>query len=54
MFKISDTYSLKDIYDFQLSFQTPYFFNVDFEIWKNSCSSFANYWHFVGDCNGRN
>lgn len=36
MFKISDTYSLKDIYDFQLSFQTPYFFNVDFEIWKNS------------------
>ncbi len=36
MLKITDTYILKDIYDFQLSFQTPYFFEVDFESWKKS------------------
>lgn len=36
MLKISDSYNLNDIYNFQLSFQSPYFFNVDFEIWKNS------------------
>ena len=36
MLKIADTFSLKDIYDFQLSFQTPYFFKVDFENWKKS------------------
>ena len=36
MLKITDTYNLYDIYSFQLSFQTPYFFNVDFEAWKKS------------------
>ncbi len=36
MLKITDTYNLRDIYDFQLSFQTPYFFKVDFETWKKS------------------
>ncbi len=36
MLKITDTYNLKDIYDFQLSFKTPYFFVVDFEDWKKS------------------
>lgn len=36
MLKITDTYNLKDIYDFQLSFKTPYFFDVDFEDWKKS------------------
>lgn len=36
MLKITKTYNLKDIYDFQMSFQTPYFFNVDFENWKKS------------------
>ncbi len=36
MLKIADTFSLKDIYDFQLNFQTPYFFKVDFENWKKS------------------
>ncbi len=36
MLKIIDTYNLKDIYNFQLSFKTPYFFDVDFEEWKKS------------------
>ena len=36
MLKITDTYNLNDIYNFQLSFQTPYFFYVDFEDWKKS------------------
>ncbi len=36
MLKITDTYDLKDIYDFQLGFKTPYFFDVDFEDWKKS------------------
>ena len=36
MLKITDTYNLKDIYDFQLSFKTPYFFDVEFEDWKKS------------------
>ncbi len=36
MLKITDTYNLKDIYDFQLSFKTPCFFEVDFEDWKKS------------------
>ena len=36
MLKITDTYNLYDIYSLQLSFQTPYFFNVDFEAWKKS------------------
>lgn len=36
MLKITDTYNLNDIYEFQFSFQTPYFFKVDFEIWKKS------------------
>lgn len=34
MLKITDTYNLNDIYNFQLSFHTPYFFNVAFESWK--------------------
>lgn len=36
MLIISDAYDLKRIYDFQLSFQTPYFFQTDFEDWKKS------------------
>ena len=36
MLKINDTYNLKDIYDFQLSFKTPYFFSVGFDTWKKS------------------
>ena len=36
MLKITDTYILKDIYDFQLSFKTPYFFDVSFDTWKKS------------------
>ena len=36
MLKIIDTYNLKDIYDFQLSFKTPYFFDVSFDTWKKS------------------
>lgn len=39
MLRIKDTFSLNDIYDFQLSFQTPYFFKADFEDWKNSFES---------------
>ena len=36
MLKITDNLNLNAIYDFQLSFATPYFYNVDFESWKNS------------------
>ncbi|MBQ9742107.1 MAG: hypothetical protein IJV88_00330 [Ruminococcus sp.] len=36
MLKITDTYNLKDIYDFQLGFKTPYFFDVESEDWKKS------------------
>ena len=36
MLKITDNFNLKDIYDFQLSFNTPYFFEVSFEDWKKS------------------
>ena len=36
MLKITDTYSLNDIYKFHLSFKSPYFFDVDFEAWKES------------------
>ena len=36
MLKITDKVDLKDIYDFQLSFKTPYFFSVSFEEWKKS------------------
>ncbi len=36
MLKITDDYNLKYIYDFQLSFDTPYFFEVDFESWIKS------------------
>ncbi len=36
MLKITDTYILKDIYDFQFSFKTPYFFDVSFDTWKKS------------------
>lgn len=36
MLRIKDALNLKEIYDFQLSFGTPYFFDVDFEDWKNS------------------
>lgn len=39
MLKITDTFNLNAIYDFQLSFETPYFFNVDFEVWKKSFES---------------
>lgn len=36
MLRITDKFILKDIYDFQLSFQSPYFYNVDFDDWKQS------------------
>ena len=39
MLKITDEFDLKDIYDFQNSFKTPYFFEVDFEDWKKSFES---------------
>lgn len=36
MLKITDIYNLKDIYKFHFSFQTPYFFEVDYDVWKKS------------------
>ena len=36
MLRLTDKFDLKDIYDFQLRFNTPYFFEVDFEDWKKS------------------
>lgn len=36
MVKITEVYNLKDIYDFQLSFATPYFFRVDFDAYEKS------------------
>ncbi len=36
MLKVTDSLNLKDIYNFQLSFDTPYFFEVDFDNWKQS------------------
>ena len=36
MLKITDSFNLKDIYDLQLSFETPYFFDVNFDTWKKS------------------
>ena len=39
MLKISEKINLKDIYDLQLSFQTPYFFETSFEDWKKSFES---------------
>lgn len=36
MLKITDNFKLEDIYDFQLSFKSPYFYNVDFDDWKQS------------------
>ena len=36
MLKITDTYNLFDIYNFQKSFDTPYFYDVDFESFENS------------------
>lgn len=36
MLIITNTFELKDIYEFQLTFQTPYFYNVSFEDWKKS------------------
>ncbi len=39
MLNIKDNLELKNIYDFQFSFQTPYFFDTDFEDWKQSFES---------------
>lgn len=36
MLKITDKFKLNDIYDFQLSFQTPYFFEIGFQVWEKS------------------
>ena len=36
MLTITNTFDLKAVYDFQLGFQTPYFFSVSFEEWKKS------------------
>ena len=39
MLKITDDFSLQDIYSFQLGFQTPYFFTGNFDEWKKSLES---------------
>lgn len=39
MLEISEKINLNDIYDLQLSFQTPYFFETSFEEWKKSFES---------------
>ena len=36
MLSITNTCDLNAIYNFQLSFKTPYFYNVDFDAWKQS------------------
>lgn len=36
MLKITEVNNLEEIYKFQLSFNTPYFFTTDFESWKKS------------------
>lgn len=36
MLKTTDNFDLRDIYEFHISFKTPYFFDVNFEEWKNS------------------
>ncbi|MDO4748664.1 MAG: hypothetical protein Q4A12_05770 [Eubacteriales bacterium] len=36
MLEMKDNFEIKDIYDYQLSLDTPYFFKVDFEFWKKS------------------
>ncbi len=36
MVTITDKFKINDIYDFQMSFNTPYFFKVEFEDWKKS------------------
>ncbi|MBQ8000378.1 MAG: GNAT family N-acetyltransferase [Ruminococcus sp.] len=36
MLKITDVKRLEDVYNFHMSFETPYFFEVDFESWKKS------------------
>ena len=39
MLKITDVINLRDVYDFQVSFHTPYFFETSFEVWKLSFES---------------
>ncbi len=36
MLRVEEIKKLKDIYDFHLSFETPYFFEVSFERWEKS------------------
>ena len=36
MLEMKDNFEIKDIYDYQLSLDTPYFYKVDFEFWKKS------------------
>ncbi len=36
MFKITEVNNLKDIYNFQLSFETPFYFATTFEAWQKS------------------
>ena len=36
MLKITEDINLREIYDFQRSFHTPYFFETNFETWVNS------------------
>ena len=36
MIKITEANNLEDIYNFQLKFQSPHFFPVDFSVWKKS------------------
>ena len=39
MLKITEDINLREIYDFQRSFHTPYFFETNFETWVKSFES---------------
>lgn len=39
MLKVTENINLRDIYDFQYSFHTPYFFETNFEVWVQSFES---------------
>ena len=36
MFQLTDEFNIKDIYELQMSFHSPFFFNIDFATWKRS------------------
>lgn len=43
MIKVTEVDNLREVYNFQMSFETPYFFSVDFDSWKQS---------FIADIDG--